>query len=188
GQGFNLALHGVADGHGGRAGGVGGSSGRRVARAGRRTVAENAAAHGLSGRSGSADRRLHAWRRGRGGAAAGPGGSGASTLDLAGVLRRGGAHPVWVALQIVGLHSLQSLLAAARGRAGMLLAGTSAAGAMRTVDMRATGGGWRHMPATSAGLLAAAVVLSLDGVGTVMLRTGWPAGIAFAVALALVAF
>jgi len=103
--------------------------------------------------------------------------SGAVALALYGVLYRSSASIAFSAL-----------LAVAAGRAGMLLAGTSAAGAMRTVDMRATGGGWRHMPATTAGLLVAAVVLSLDGVGTVILRASWPAGIAFGAALALVAF
>lgn len=99
-----------------------------------------------------------------------------------------------VALTLLGLLypssvsiAFTALLAAAAARAGMLLAGTAAAGAMRTVDMRATGGGWQRMPATSAALLVAAVVLSVAGVGTVMLRGSGPAGIALGAALALVA-
>src|SRR5262245_64680773 len=103
--------------------------------------------------------------------------SGAVALALYGVLYRSSASIAFSAL-----------LAVAASRAGMLLAGTSAAGAMRTVDMRATGGGWRYMPATSASLLAAALVLSLGGVGAVMARVAWPAGIALGAALVVVAF
>jgi len=44
------------------------------------------------------------------------------------------------------------------------------------------------MPATSASLLVAAIVLSLGGVGAVMARAAWPAGIAFGAALVVVAF
>src|SRR5262249_50355631 len=103
--------------------------------------------------------------------------SGAVALTLFGLLYRSSASVAFSAL-----------LAVAAGRAGMLLAGTSAAGAMRTVDMRATGGGWRYMPATSASLLVAALVLSLGGVGAVMARVAWPAGIALGAALVVVAF
>ena len=102
--------------------------------------------------------------------------SGAVALTLLGVLNQPSVSIAFTAL-----------LAAAAARAGMLLAATAAAGAMRTVDMRATGGGWQRMPATSAALLVAAAVLSLAGVGTVMMRGSGPAGIALGAGLALVA-
>ena len=102
--------------------------------------------------------------------------SGAVALTLLGVLYQPSVPIAFTAL-----------LAAAAARAGMLLAATAAAGAMRTVDMRATGEGWQRMPATSAALLVAAAVLSLAGVGTVMTRGSGPAGIALGAGLALVA-
>lgn len=102
--------------------------------------------------------------------------SGAVALTLLGVLYQPSVSIAFTAL-----------VAAAAARAGMLLAATAAAGAMRTVDMRATGGGWQRMPGTSAALLVAAAVLSLAGVGTVMTRGSGPAGIALGAGLALVA-
>ena len=102
--------------------------------------------------------------------------SGAVALTLLGVLYEPSVSIAFTAL-----------LAVAAARAGMLLAGTSAAGAMRTVDMRATGGGWRRMPATSAALLVGATVLPLGGVSAVTPRAGGPAGIALGAGLALVA-
>lgn len=102
--------------------------------------------------------------------------SGAVALTLLGVLYQPSVSIAFTAL-----------VAAAAARAGMLLAATAAAGAMRTVDMRATGGGWQRMPATSAALVVAAAVLSLAGVGTVMMRGSGPAGIALGAGLALVA-
>jgi NADH:ubiquinone oxidoreductase subunit 5 (subunit L)/multisubunit Na+/H+ antiporter MnhA subunit len=102
--------------------------------------------------------------------------SGAVALTLLGVL-----YPPSVTVAFSGL------LAVAAARAGMVLAGTSAAGAMRTVDMRATGGGWQRMPASSAALLVSAAVIALGGLGAAMLRPSGPAWIAFGAGLALVA-
>ena len=102
--------------------------------------------------------------------------SGAVALTLLGVI-----YPQSVTV------AFSALLAVAAARAGMLLAGMSAAGSMRTVDMRATGGGWQRMPASSAALLASAVVIALGGLGAGMLRQSGPAWIAFGAGLALVA-
>ena len=102
--------------------------------------------------------------------------AGAVALTLLGVL-----YPASVSVAFAGL------LAVAAARAGAVLAVTSAAGAMRTVDLRATGGGWKRMPGTSAALLVAAAVVSAAGLGSALLRESGPAWIAFGAGLALVA-
>lgn len=104
------------------------------------------------------------------------GSAGAVALVLLGILEPGS-----VGVAVTGL------LAVAAGRAAALFALASVAGAMRTVDLRATGGGWSRMPWTSATLLAAAAVVSLGGLGTAMLRPAGAAWIALAAGLALVA-
>lgn len=102
--------------------------------------------------------------------------AGAVALTLLGLL-----YPASVSVAFAGL------LAVAAARAGAVLAVTSAAGAMRTVDLRATGGGWKRMPATSAALLVSAAVVSAGGLGSALLRESGPAWIAFGAGLALVA-
>lgn len=99
-----------------------------------------------------------------------------------------------IALSLLGLLykpstgvAFMALLAVAAARTGAHLAGTSVAAAMRTVDMRATGGGWQRMPATSATLLVAAAVLSLAGLGPAMLRPSDATQIAYAAGLGVVA-
>ena len=99
-----------------------------------------------------------------------------------------------VALALIGVIAPESIgagltavLAVAAARPAALLAGASAAGAMRTVDLRAMGGGWERMPLTSTALLLSAAVLSLAGLAPAMLRPRSLAWIGFAAGLALVA-
>jgi NADH-quinone oxidoreductase subunit L len=106
-----------------------------------------------------------------------------------------------LALVLIGLTYPETLgvaftgvLAIAAARAAGLLAGSTAAAAMRTVDLRAMGGGWERlpegirMPLTSAALLLSCAVLALAGLEIAMLRPGKTLWIAFVPALALVAF
>ncbi len=102
--------------------------------------------------------------------------SGALALALIGVV-----YPVTIAVGFTGV------LAVAAARTAALLAGASAAAAMRTVDLRAMGGGWRRMPRTSAALALSAGVLALAGLETAMLRPGPAIWIAFVPGLALTA-
>jgi NADH:ubiquinone oxidoreductase subunit 5 (subunit L)/multisubunit Na+/H+ antiporter MnhA subunit len=110
--------------------------------------------------------------------------SGALALTLLGV-----TYPATMGVAFTGM------LAVAAARTAGLLAGSTAAGAMRTVDLRATGGGWERvpdgairMPLTSAALLLSGGVLALAGLETAMLRPGTRIWIAFVPALSLVAF
>jgi NADH:ubiquinone oxidoreductase subunit 5 (subunit L)/multisubunit Na+/H+ antiporter MnhA subunit len=67
-----------------------------------------------------------------------------------------------------------AVLAVAAGRTAGLLAGTSAASTMRTVDLRAMGGGWDRMRLTSAALLLSAAAVALAALEAAMLRPrGW---------------
>jgi len=102
--------------------------------------------------------------------------SGAVALALIGIV-----YP-----QSVGI-GLTALVAVAAARTAGLLAGASAAGTMRTTDLRAMGGGWERMPLTSAALVLSGAVLALGGVEAAMLRPRSPAWLAFAAGLALVA-
>src|SRR5205085_11388933 len=86
--------------------------------------------------------------------------SGAVALTLIGISF---PETVWIALT--------ALLAVAGARAAAVLAGASAAGVMRTVDLRAMGGGWERMRVTSAALLLSAAVLALAGLAPAMLRS-----------------
>ncbi|HEY4026694.1 MAG TPA: proton-conducting transporter membrane subunit [Candidatus Dormibacteraeota bacterium] len=97
-----------------------------------------------------------------------------------------------VALGLLGLTYRESIavaftavLAVAAARTAGLLAGAVAAGAMRTVDLRATGGGWDRMPRTSAALLLSAAVVALAGLETAMLRPRSWEWIVFAAGLVL---
>lgn len=99
-----------------------------------------------------------------------------------------------VALALLGLLGpasaavgLTAVLAVGAARSAALLAGASAANALRTVDLRVVGGGWQRMRLTSTALLVSAVVLALCGLESAML---WPrdlAWLAFAAGMALVA-
>jgi NADH:ubiquinone oxidoreductase subunit 5 (subunit L)/multisubunit Na+/H+ antiporter MnhA subunit len=102
--------------------------------------------------------------------------SGALALALLGV-----TYPASVGV------GFTAVLAVAGARSGALLAGASAAGAMRTVDLRAMGGGWARMRATSAALLLSSAVLALGGAAPAMLRPRSLAWLAFGAGLALVA-
>lgn len=82
--------------------------------------------------------------------------------------------------------AFSGLLAVALARAGVLLAAGSAVATLRTVDLRALGGGWERMTWTSAAMLISAAVLSLGGVAAAMLRPQGVAWIAFAAGLLLV--
>ena len=110
--------------------------------------------------------------------------SGALALTLIGVV-----YPVTIGVAFTGV------LAVAAARTASLLAGSAAAGAMRTVDLRAMGGAGERlpgagirMPVTSAALLLSSAVLALAGLETAMLRPGTAIWIAFVPALVLVAF
>jgi hypothetical protein len=109
--------------------------------------------------------------------------SGAIALTLLGVV-----YPATIGVAFTGV------LAVAAARSAGLLAGASAAGAMRTVDLRAMGGGWERladgglrMPVTSATLLLSAVVIAAAGVQTAMERPGSAIWVAFLPGLFLVA-
>lgn len=102
--------------------------------------------------------------------------SGALALTMIGV-----ASPVSIGVGFTGV------LAVAAARTAGLLAGSSAAGAMRTTDLRAMGGGWQRMPRTSAALALSAGVLALAGLETAMLRPAPAIWIAFVPGLALTA-
>jgi NADH-quinone oxidoreductase subunit L len=102
--------------------------------------------------------------------------SGALALALIGV----------VAPESIGV-GLMAVLAVGAARSAGLLAGASAAGAVRTVDLRAMGGGWERMPLTSTAMLLSAAVLSVAGLAAAMLRPRSLAWIAFAAGLVLVA-
>jgi len=110
--------------------------------------------------------------------------SGALALALLGM-----TYPVAIGVGFMGV------LAVAAARTAGLLAGSAAAAAMRTVDLRAMGGGWERlegggfrMPLTSAALLLSSAVVALAGLELGMLRLGKVIWIAFVPALALVAF
>jgi NADH:ubiquinone oxidoreductase subunit 5 (subunit L)/multisubunit Na+/H+ antiporter MnhA subunit len=110
--------------------------------------------------------------------------SGALALTMIGL-----TFPVTLGVAFTGV------LAVAAARTAGLLAGSTAAGAMRSVDLRAMGGGWSRledgsirMPLTSAALLLSGGVLALAGLETAMLRPGTPIWIAFVPGLAVVAF
>jgi formate hydrogenlyase subunit 3/multisubunit Na+/H+ antiporter MnhD subunit len=109
-----------------------------------------------------------------------------------------------IALSLIGVVyqptlgvGFMAVLAVAAGRAAALLAGSSAATAMRTVDLRAMGGGWqqltggrqarRRMPYTSATLLLAGAVLALAPMAIAMLRPNRVIWVAFVPGLVLVA-
>jgi NADH-quinone oxidoreductase subunit L len=102
--------------------------------------------------------------------------SGAVALALMGVI-----YPASVGV------GLTAVLAVGAARAAALLAGASAASVIRSVDLRAMGGGWERMRLTSAGLLLSALVLSLAGLEIAMLRPRSVAWIALVPGLALVA-
>jgi formate hydrogenlyase subunit 3/multisubunit Na+/H+ antiporter MnhD subunit len=100
-----------------------------------------------------------------------------------------------LALVLIGLTYQASIgvaftgvLAVAGARTAGLLAGSTAASAMRSVDLRAMGGGWERMPLTAAALGLSAGVLALAGLETSMLRPASAIWIAFVPALAVVAF
>ena len=103
--------------------------------------------------------------------------SGALALTLVGL-----TYPFSIGVAFTGV------LAVAGARTAGLLAGSTAAGAMRSVDMRAMGGGWERMPLTSAALLLSGGVLALAGLEIAMLRPGPRVWIAFVPALVVVAF
>jgi NADH:ubiquinone oxidoreductase subunit 5 (subunit L)/multisubunit Na+/H+ antiporter MnhA subunit len=103
--------------------------------------------------------------------------SGALALVLIGV-----TYPALIGVAFTGV------LAVAAARTAGLLAGSTAAGAMRSVDLRAMGGGWERMPLTAAALLLSSGVLALAGLETAVLGPGTRLWIAFAPALAAVAF
>jgi NADH:ubiquinone oxidoreductase subunit 5 (subunit L)/multisubunit Na+/H+ antiporter MnhA subunit len=102
--------------------------------------------------------------------------SGAVALALLGVL-----YPQSIAV------GFTAVLAVAAGRTAMLLAGSAVLSTMRTSDLRAMGGGWQRMPATSAALVGGATVLTMAGLAPAMLRPRSVAWVAFALGLALVA-
>jgi NADH:ubiquinone oxidoreductase subunit 5 (subunit L)/multisubunit Na+/H+ antiporter MnhA subunit len=110
--------------------------------------------------------------------------SGALALALIGL-----AYPVSIGVGLMGV------LAVGAARTAGLLAGSTAAAAMRSVDLRAMGGGWSRledgtirMPLTSAALLLSSAVLALAGLETAMLRPGTTIWIPFVPALAVTAF
>jgi hypothetical protein len=79
------------------------------------------------------------------------------------------------------------VLAVGAARTGALLAGASAASAMRTVDLRGMGGGWGRMPATSAALLLSGAVVALAALPPAMIRPRSLPLVAFGAGLVLVA-
>lgn len=101
--------------------------------------------------------------------------SGAVALALLGML-----YPASTPAAFTGL------LGVALGRAGGVLAVASAAGAMRTVDLRAMGGGWARMQLTASGLLVTLAAVALAGVTAGALRPRSLAWIAFGAGLGLV--
>jgi NADH:ubiquinone oxidoreductase subunit 5 (subunit L)/multisubunit Na+/H+ antiporter MnhA subunit len=110
--------------------------------------------------------------------------SGALALVLLGL-----AYPASIGVAFMGV------LAVGAARTAGLLAGSTAAAAMRSVDLRAMGGGWSRledgrirMPFTSAALLLSSAVLAFAGLETAMLRPGTPVWIALVPALAITAF
>jgi NADH-quinone oxidoreductase subunit L len=99
-----------------------------------------------------------------------------------------------VALALLGLLlpasvsiAFTAVLAVGAARAALLLAGASVVAALRTVDVRALGGGWEKMRKTTATLLVAAAALALAGVGPALLRPRDLTWLAFAGGLALTA-
>jgi NADH:ubiquinone oxidoreductase subunit 5 (subunit L)/multisubunit Na+/H+ antiporter MnhA subunit len=91
--------------------------------------------------------------------------------------------------------AFMAVLAVGAARTAGLLAGSTAATAMRSVDLRAMGGGWSRledgtirMPLTSAALLLSSAVLALAGLETAMLQPRSAIWIAFVPALAITAF
>src|SRR5262249_6387186 len=109
--------------------------------------------------------------------------SGALALTLIGL-----TYPVSIGVAFTGV------LAVAAARTAGLLAGSAAAAGMRTVALRAMGGGWERleggirMPITSAALLLSSAVVALAGLETAMLHPAKAIWIAFIPALVLVAF
>jgi NADH:ubiquinone oxidoreductase subunit 5 (subunit L)/multisubunit Na+/H+ antiporter MnhA subunit len=110
--------------------------------------------------------------------------SGALALTMIGL-----TYPVTIGV------AFTCLLAVAAARTAGLLAGSTAATAMRTTDLRAMGGGWERlpdgairMPLTSAALLLSSAVVALAGLLLAMLRPGKLIWIAFVPALAVIAF
>jgi NADH:ubiquinone oxidoreductase subunit 5 (subunit L)/multisubunit Na+/H+ antiporter MnhA subunit len=101
--------------------------------------------------------------------------SGAVALTLLGMI-----YPASTLVAFTGL------LAVALARTGALLAATTAAAAMRTVDIRAMGGAWSRMPRTAAALLLASVAVALGGLSGAALRPRSLAWIALGAGLALV--
>jgi NADH:ubiquinone oxidoreductase subunit 5 (subunit L)/multisubunit Na+/H+ antiporter MnhA subunit len=82
---------------------------------------------------------------------------------------------------------LTGLLAVALGRAGALLSGSVAAGAMRTVDLRQMGGAGRIMRGTAAALICSVAAFSLGPVAAAAWRPRSLAWIALGAGLFLVA-
>lgn len=84
--------------------------------------------------------------------------SGGVALALLGILYPGSA----VGSPGTAAVGFTAVLAAGLGRCGALLAGSTAALAMRTVDLRQTGGGRLRMPVTSATLLISLLAVALS--------------------------
>jgi hypothetical protein len=82
---------------------------------------------------------------------------------------------------------LTGLLAVALGRAGALLSGSAAGTAMRTADLRQTGGAGRIMRGTAAGLIIGVAAFSLGPAAAAAWRPRSAASIALAAGLFLVA-
>jgi NADH:ubiquinone oxidoreductase subunit 5 (subunit L)/multisubunit Na+/H+ antiporter MnhA subunit len=102
--------------------------------------------------------------------------SGAAALALIGLTYPASAGVAFTAILAVGV-----------ARSGALLSAAAVAGAMRTVDLRALGGGWTKMPASSAALLLSSAVLALDGAALAMLRPRSLVWVALVLGLVLVA-
>jgi formate hydrogenlyase subunit 3/multisubunit Na+/H+ antiporter MnhD subunit len=104
--------------------------------------------------------------------------SGAVALALLGLLYRDAP---------IASAAFTGLLAVAAGRAGMLLSAGTFVAALRTVDLRLTGGGWERLRVTTVGLLVACAAVGFGVCAAAAARASSLAWVAFAGGLVLVA-